>query len=60
MKYTADCPECSSEFEIGGVTAAELGLVCPICHHKFKPEKIHRCEGAAAALPRSSYVAPSP
>jgi hypothetical protein len=43
MKYTADCPSCSSEFEISGVGAATSGLKCPKCGTGFVPEKIHKC-----------------
>jgi uncharacterized paraquat-inducible protein A len=46
MKYTANCPACDYEFEIGGVAAALEGLKCPKCGAKFKPEKIHKTEPA--------------
>ena len=44
MKYTADCPQCETEFEIGGPLSAAAGLRCPSCGNDFTPEKIHRQE----------------
>lgn len=42
MKYTADCPECATEFEVGGPRTAANGIQCTFCGHKFTPEKISR------------------
>lgn len=42
MKYTADCPACSREFDVLEPTTVELGLQCPSCGNRFTPEKIHR------------------
>ena len=47
MKYTADCPSCSSEFEIAGLNEAAAGLKCPKCDVGFVPEKIRQEKSAA-------------
>jgi predicted Zn finger-like uncharacterized protein len=44
MKYTADCPECLTDFEVDGPAVASRGVTCHRCGHKFTPEKIHRVQ----------------
>lgn len=60
MKYTADCPECKEEFEIGGPRAAQNGLQCAYCGHKFTPEAIHRTTAPADFEEANVSVAPAP
>ncbi len=51
MKFTADCPSCEYEFEVGGVEAAKSGLKCPACGIGFVPGKIHRVEPQPTPIP---------
>jgi hypothetical protein len=56
MKYTANCPSCDHEFEIGGIAVAKSGLQCPKCGTGFVPDQVNKVGEIPELVPENQFT----